>query len=378
MTTQAHASPMPLPSFPRQAGGGLLAEWNARVDRYFAVTGRPRRDDPRLYAKAAVCLGAWAGSWALLTFWSETWRSAIPLTLLLGVAIASIGMNVMHDANHGAFSSRGWVNELFGWTNDMLGASAFVWTTKHNVVHHTFTNVEGVDDDLEVGALARMSPAQRWYPWHRAQHVYMWFLYGFLLLKWVFVDDYANLAQGRVGAHRLPKMPAKKVALFVLGKVFYLVWNVAIPLTQHAPGWVLATWFGSSVVGSVVLSVTFQLAHCVEETAMIEPASGTERRSELPLGFFEHQVATTMDFGRGNAFLTFLVGGLNYQTVHHLAPRVSHVHYPALSRELERFCREHGIRYTVQSTWGALRSHFRFLRSLGAGAEAIEPVGAAG
>jgi linoleoyl-CoA desaturase len=368
MTAAASSLPPP-PSFPRELGGGLHAQWNARVDAYFERTGRPRRDDPRMYAKVAFFLAGWACTWALLTFWSETWRSAVPLTVLLGVFIAGIGMNVMHDANHGALSRHRLVNRAFGWTNDMLGASAHVWTTKHNVVHHTFTNVEGVDDDLEVGALARMSPAQRWYPWHRAQHLYMWLLYGFLLVKWVFFDDYANLATARVGTHRLPKMKAVDTGLFVLGKVTYLAWNVAVPLTQHAPAWVIATWLGSSLVGSLVLAVTFQLAHCVEETAMFEARRDPRGRSNLPLGFFEHQVATTMDFGRGNALVTFLVGGLNYQTVHHLVPRVSHVHYPALSRELEAFCREHGVRYTVQSTWGALRSHFRFLRSLGEGAE---------
>jgi len=339
------------------------------VEAYFERTGRARRDDPRMYAKVAFFLAGWACTWALLTFWSTTWRSAVPLTVLLGVFIAGIGMNVMHDANHGALSRHRLVNRAFGWTNDMLGASAHVWTTKHNVVHHTFTNVEGVDDDLEVGALARMSPAQRWYPWHRVQHFYMWFLYGFLLVKWVFFDDYVNLATTRVGTHRLPKMKAVDTLLFVLGKVTYLAWNIAIPLTQHGAGWVIATWLGSSLVGSLVLAVTFQLAHCVEETSMFEAHRDPRGRSNLPLGFFEHQVATTMDFGRGNALVTFLVGGLNYQTVHHLVPRVSHVHYPALSRELEAFCREHGVRYTVQSTWGALRSHFRFLRSLGEGAE---------
>ena len=368
MTTDVATTPRPLPAFPLQPNGGLYAAWNARVDGYFERTGASRRDDPRMYLKALAYLVTWALALALLTFASTTWRSAIPLTILVGVAAAGIGMNVMHDANHGAFSSRKLVNRAFGWTIDMLGASAYVWTTKHNVVHHTYTNVEGVDDDLDVGFFARMSPAQPWRPWHRAQHVYMWPIYCFLLVKWVFLDDYTNLATRRVGGHRLPKLRASDAALLVLGKLTYLVWNIAVPLTQHSVPWVLATWLGSSAVASIVLGVTFQLAHCVEETDMAEPTWGATGRSELPMGFLEHQVATTMDFGRGNAALTFLVGGLNYQTVHHLAPRVSHVHYPALSRELEAFCADHGLRYRVQSFGGALRSHFRFLRNLGEGA----------
>jgi len=362
-TPQASAAALPL--FPRQPAGGLHGAWNARVDAYFERTGLPRRDVPAMYAKAAFIFATWASSWALLTFWSTSWRSAIPLTIVLGVAIAAIGMNIMHDANHQAFSKHRNVNRALGWTNDLMGASAYVWSTKHNIVHHTFTNVEGIDDDLDVGALARMSPAQRWRPWHRAQHVYMWVLYLFLLVKWVFFDDYVNLAARRVGAHKLVKPGPVDAALLALGKVAYVLWNIAIPLTMHSVPWVLATWLASSAIGSIVLAVTFQLAHCVEEVEMVQVPPASQGRSTLPMGFLELQVATTADFGRGNPFVTFLVGGLNYQTVHHLSPKVSHIHYPALSRELDAFCKEHGLEYRVQGTWSAIASHYRHLYKLG-------------
>lgn len=368
-------SPAPvaaLPLFPRQTAGGLHGAWNARVDAYFERTGLPRRDVPAMYAKAALIFGTWASSWALLTFWSTSWRSAIPLTIVLGMAIASIGMNIMHDANHQAFSKRRGVNRALGWTNDLMGASAYVWSTKHNIVHHTYTNVEGVDDDLSVGDLARMSPAQRWRPWHRAQHVYMWILYCFLLVKWVFFDDYVSLATRRVGIYKLPKPDATETSLLVMGKVAYVLWNIAIPLTMHSVPWVMGTWLASSAIASIVLSVTFQLAHCVEEVEMVQVPAATDDRSILPLGFLEHQLATTADFGRGNPLVTFLVGGLNYQTVHHLSPKVSHIHYPALSQELVAFCTEHGLEYRVQSTPHALASHYRHLLKLGRGAAETE------
>lgn len=340
------------------------------MDGYFTRTGFARRDLPAMYAKAALILGFWASAWALLTFWSTSWRSAVPLTFLLGVGIAWIGMGVMHDANHNAFSKHLWVNRLFGWTNDLMGASALIWRTKHNVVHHTYTNIEGVDDDLDVGPLARLSPAQEWRPAHRFQHIYMWGLYAMLLVKWVFYDDFNVFRAGRVGRMAIPKPSTSDMSLMWLGKVAYICWNIIIPLKMHSATFVLGTWLGSSVVASLILSLTFQLAHCVEEADVVASPPGTVTTGgQLPMRFTEHQIATTVDFGRESRLLTFFVGGLNFQTVHHLAPRVCHLHYRALSKEFEAFCLEHGLTYRVHPSLGsAVRSHFRILRSLGQGA----------
>jgi linoleoyl-CoA desaturase len=169
--------------------------------------GRPRRDLPRMYLKSAVILVWFAASWALLVFVASTWWQAALLAISLGLAMAGIGMCIQHDANHGAYSRRPWVNRLFGLSLDMIGLCSFIWRHKHNVIHHTYTNIRGVDYDIDFGIIARLSPDER-HRWHfRYQHIYLWPLYGFLLPKLI-LEDFAIVATRRLGPHRLPRMSA--------------------------------------------------------------------------------------------------------------------------------------------------------------------------
>jgi linoleoyl-CoA desaturase len=157
----------------------------------------------------------------------------------------------------------------------------------------------------------------------------------------------------------------------LLGKAGYYTWAVVLPLALH-PGWQLpALWLlGSAVLGNT-LALTFQLAHCAGEAGFFPaPVPGAQQ-----VEWAEHQVATTIDFARGNALLTWYLGGLNYQVEHHLFPRICHLHYPALARIVEETCREHGVRYRSQPTFrAALLANLRWMRTLGAGAEPVAVV----
>jgi linoleoyl-CoA desaturase len=233
-----------------------------------------------------------------------------------------------------------------------------VWRVKHNLIHHSHTNIAGVDDDLDAGPLARFAISQRRRRLHRWQHFYMWPMYGALHIKWVFVDDFVNLAQSRVAGHHLPRPGAAELVQLVGGKAIYFGYALVIPMLFHPIASVLAMYAIVAATTGITLAVTFQLAHCVEEAEF--PAALTDG------GFADHQLATTVDFARRNRLLTWFVGGLNYQVEHHLFPRVSHVHYPALSAIVERVAFRHGIRYRANPTLrGAIASHFRHLRRLG-------------
>ena len=75
---------------------------------------------------------------------------------------------------------------------------------------------------------------------------------------------------------------------------------------------------------------------------------------------------TTADFAQHNRVLSWFVGGLNFQIEHHLFPRICHIHYPRIARIVEKTCRQHGIRYhAFPSVSSAVRSHYRWLRSMG-------------
>jgi linoleoyl-CoA desaturase len=325
------------------------------ASEYFAQ--RPVRDVPAMYLKAAIML-AWMGaSYALLVGAVLGPFGSILAAISLGLAVAGVGMSVGHDANHGAMSRRPWVNRLFGATLDLVGTSSYVWRIKHNVVHHTYTNVAGVDDDLEAGPFARLSPANRRRRMHRIQHFYLWLLYGALHLKWVWVDDCVALATGRITVHPLRRPRRAELAQLVGGKIAFILWALVLPALFHPLADVIALHVIATCVAGGTLAVVFQLAHCVEEAETPAAAEGS---------FAAHQLATTVNFAPNNRLVSWYVGGLNFQVEHHLFPRTSHVHYRGLSKMVATVAERHGLRYRVlPSVRVALASHFRHLRTLG-------------
>ncbi len=334
-----------------------------RVLEYLTDNGLSPHDSPRMYVKTAVLL-LWFGlSYVLLVFAATTWWHAVLAALSLAFAMAGIGFGIQHDANHTAYSDRPAINRLMGISLDALGASSYLWRIKHNVAHHTYTNVESGDDDINLGPLARLSPGQKRFGFHRLQQFYMWLLYGFLLPKWHFIYDFKNVAQAQVARSRFARPRGWELVGLIGGKLAFFGWAFVVPMFFH-PWWVVLLFYaGTAYVLGLILSVTFQLAHCVEEADFPAPPAGTER---LPEAWAIHQVQTTVDFARENPVLTWYLGGLNFQIEHHLFPRICHVYYPALSRIVEATCAEFGVRYYAHPTLrAALRSHWRWLRRMG-------------
>jgi len=334
-----------------------------RVHAYFERTGLSQRDSPRMYFKTVVLLFWFGASYALLVFAATTaWQGAL-LSLSLALAMAGVGFAIQHDANHGAYSDRAAVNRVMGLTLDMLGASSYVWRFRHNLAHHTYTNLDGADDDINFVPFARLSPAQPRYRLHRLQHVYLWALYWFLFPKWHLVDDFKNLTQARFAAHRFPRPRGASLVELVGGKALFFGWAFLVPLLFHRWWIVLFFYAATSLILGTILAVVFMLAHCVEEAEFPEHSGGTGRLSR---SWAVHQVETTVDFAPGARLLSWYVGGLNFQIEHHLFPRICHVHYPHIAGIVQATCAEFGVRYASHATFaGAIASHWRWLRRMG-------------
>ena len=341
---------------------GFHRQLKDEADVYFARTGLSPRDAPALYRKTAVIFAWFLSSYLFLMFGAATWWQAALAAVALGLSVSGIGFAIQHDANHHAYSKRRWVNNLLGFSLDVVGGSSYIWRYKHNVFHHTFPNLAGADDDIDLRPFARLAPTQPRRSLHRFQQYYLWVLYGFLAPKWHFVDDFKNLAQGRIGSHRLPRPRGAALVAFFGFKLFFLTWAFVVPMLIH-PWWaVLATYFLAAGVTGASLAIVFQLAHCVDGADFPTPPEGPS----LGIPFAEHQVRTTVDFAPGSRFLTWYLGGLNYQVVHHLFPHVCHAHYPALAKMVSRVCEERGLRYRLEPKLsGALAAHCRWLQQMG-------------
>jgi linoleoyl-CoA desaturase len=339
---------------------GFKYALESSVNEYFQRAGISKTGNVGLYLKAALVFAWLAASYYLLVFHVSSWRGGVLGGLSLALAMTAVAFNIQHDGNHGSFSSRPWMNWLAGTTLDLLGASSYLWVRKHNFSHHTYTNIPNVDDDIDLLPFGRLSADIPLRSYHRYQHYYLWFLYSLLVIQWHFYSDYKKLLTGKIGIRTFDRPRGWNLVGVVAGKALLLCLAFVIPFLRH-PWWVVvASYLGVMMVVGLVTSVVFQLAHTVEETE--HPASSEDVHAEWVI----HQIRTTADFARQNPLLTWYLGGLNFQVIHHLFPRISHVHYPQVARVVAQVCSDYQVNYQAhRSVFSAIRSHFRLLRSMG-------------
>jgi linoleoyl-CoA desaturase len=340
------------------------SELKKRIAAYFEEVGTSPTGNYKLFIKAVILMVAFVFIYIHLVFFTPPVFFAILECILLGGVVAAIGFNVMHDGAHGSFSKYKWMNSLAAFSLNILGGNSFMWNMKHNVIHHAYTNIDGIDDDIDIQPWMRMSSTQKKYRLHRYQHIYFWFLYSLLYLFWIFVLDYQKYFKSKVGAMPLKKMALSDHFVFWGFKLFHLFLFVGLPIYMLGfVDWVIGFIIFTGVAG-LVLSVVFQLAHTVEHTAFPVPNETGKLEDEWAL----HQLKTTANFATNNRLVSWLVGGLNFQIEHHLFPKISHVHYPAMSKIIRQACKEYGIVYIeYPKVWYAVASHVAFLRQMGRG-----------
>jgi linoleoyl-CoA desaturase len=291
------------------------------------------------------------------------WLSLI-VAALFGMNLAFIGFSVMHDANHGSYSTKTWLNDLLGLSMNVLGASAYFWKQKHNIIHHTYTNVDGIDDDIAKSPIIRQCESQKWVPAHKVQHLYLLPAYAMSGIFWVFTMDFKKYFTHKIYTTAAWKMTLKNHIIFWVTKVFYISFYMVIPAMVLGVGpWLVGYFVVMSALG-LTMSVVFQLAHVVENTEFehIE----IDETKHVETAWAEHELRTTSNFAMDNPVLSWFVGGLNFQVEHHLFPRVSHIHYPAISKIVQQKCKEFNMPYLYYNTFSeAFFSHMRLMRTLG-------------
>ncbi len=334
-----------------------------RVDAYFEQNQINRWGNWKIYLKTGVFLSLAVSLYVWLVFFTPGVLVSILLSALLGMTLAGIGFNVMHDGAHGSFSKYDWLNDMMGYSLNLMGGDVRLWKTKHNMIHHSFTNVEGIDDDIDVKPFIRVNLHQKKYWLHRFQHIYAFFLYSLNYMFWIFYSDFKKYFTGKVGDTKIRNFKSKDHIIFWLTKLTYIFVFIALPIMNVG---FLATLVGYSVlllVCGVITSTVFQLAHVVEEAHFVNP-SDIEGKSDVEWAV--HQINTTSNFATRSKTVSWFTGGLNFQVEHHLFPRISHVHYPAINKIVMETCEQFGIRYNEHRTvFLAVRSHVVHLREVG-------------
>ncbi len=351
------------PKFSNTNRSQFHAELKQRVQAYFDQNKMRATGNISLYFKAILFWVSYVGLYVHLMFFvPPTWLALIECVVMGGLT-AAIGFNVMHDGGHGSFSHSKFWNKLAAFSVNGLGASALMWHNKHNIIHHTYTNIDGVDDDIEIKPMLRMCATQKKYKIHRFQHIYVWFLYTQLLIIWVFATDYKKYFKKKVGSVPIQKLSLFDHFAFWTAKVGYYFMMIFLPIyVLGFTSWLVGFLIISMVAG-LVLSVVFQLAHTVEETTF--PVASIET-NKIENEWAIHQIQTTANFATRNRLISWLVGGLNFQIEHHLFPKISHVHYPAISKIIKSTCEEFNVKYIeYRRMRDAVISHALYLKKMG-------------
>lgn len=339
------------------------AELKKRISNYFEEVGKSQTGDYPIFIKAVILMVIFLAIYIHLVFFTPNVFFQVLESILLGGVVAAIGFNVMHDGAHGSFSKYKWVNSFAAFSLNILGGNSFMWNMKHNVIHHAYTNVDGIDDDIDIQPWMRMSSTQKKYRLHKYQHIYFWFLYSLLYIFWIFVLDYQKYFKSKIGNMPLKKMKLSDHLVFWGFKIFHFFLFVGLPIYMVGFTSWLVSFLIFTLVAGLVLSLVFQLAHTVEHTAFPMP---NEETNKLDDEWAVHQIKTTANFATHNKLVSWLVGGLNFQIEHHLFPKISHVHYPAISKIIRQACQEYGIDYIeYPRVRYAVASHVAFLKQMG-------------
>ena len=335
-----------------------------KVDLYFSHEKLSKHANAQMWFKVVFFITVFVGLYALiLTGYAVNWL-LLPLAAVLGIFCAFVGFNVSHDALHGALSGNKNVNRLFGFFFNLIGASPYLWKITHNLIHHTFTNIPGHDDDIVVApGLIRISEEEEVNSIQRYQHWYAFPLYSIASISWVFVKDYLKFFQKKIGAHQATHPKIEYFNLFFYKGLYYFMYIVLPLMVLDVTWWQFSLGFMVlQIAQGLTMGLVFQLAHVVEGTTFPTP----NIHGQIEEAWAEHQMRTTANFATQSKLAAFFLGGLNRQIEHHLFPKVCHIHYGEISVIIKQTALEFNLPYIENKSFlSALHSHFVTLKRLG-------------
>ena len=337
-----------------------------RVDSYFTENNISQYANATMVFKTIVMLSLYFVPYILIMTQGYSLLGMWFCSLVMGLGLAGIGMSIMHDANHGAYSSSVSINKFLSLSLSIVGGDNKNWKTQHNVLHHTYTNIYKHDRDIDNKVIMRFSPAGEFKKIQKFQIVYVFLFYSIMSLYWTTAKDFIQYFQFiKQGHNRESKTDRVKTLLnIIVWKIVYWGYIIVLPmvLLHLSLGQVLLGFLSLHIVAGLILSIVFQLAHIVENTKFPVPDKSGNIENEWAI----HQLNTTADFAKNNQLITFYVGGLNFQAIHHLFPRIYHVHYPKIAPIVEQNAKEFGVPYVFNKSLGsAFLSHLRIISKLG-------------
>ncbi len=345
----------------------FVSTLNKRVGDYFKANDVSRHADSEMVFKTVFMFAMYFVPYGLILTGVVTGTLWLVVSVvIMSLGLAGIGLSVMHDANHGAYSKKKWINTLIGYSLNLVGANAFNWKIQHNVLHHSYTNVHEEDEDISPRGVLRMTPHSDWKWFHKYQFIYAWFLYGLMTIVWMVFKDFVRMDRYHKNGLAV-KNNANIVIewiILIVTKLVYFTYIFLIPVLFTPLAWwqILIGIFTMHYIAGFLLAIIFQPAHVIEGTEFPLP----DENDKLENNWAVHQLLTTTNFGNNSRWFSWYVGGLNFQIEHHLFPNICHVHYRKISGIVKDTAKEFGLPYkSARTFFEALSGHARLLKQLG-------------
>ena len=339
---------------------------NTRVNRYFKQKNIRKTGNWKIWVKTFVMFSLLITPYVIISIFTIPGWTQVLFSIIMGIGLAGVGMNVMHDAIHDSLSSKKWVNRLMGSSIYLLAGNRYNWQVQHNILHHTYTNIHGHDEDMEAGRIIRFSKHSEWKWYHRFQHYYSVLLYGLLTINWAITADFRQMKRYMKRKLSQGKFPSPFVnwSKLLISKILYFTFWIIIPIFIFKILWwkVLISFVVMHYTAGLILTIVFQLAHIMDEADMPLPDS----KGNIKNNWAIHQLKTTVNFACDNKLVNWFTGGLNHQIEHHIFPNISHIHYDKIAKIVRKTAKEFNLPYNeFKNTKDAIVAHFKHIRLMG-------------
>lgn len=346
------------PSFPATADKEIFRQLREEVKTIITKQGLKRAGE--IWLKAILFPLLYIITYTAALIWGNHSFVFYTCYFILGLLIVMNFLNIIHDAAHGAIFKTDWLNKLYFYFFDLLGANSFIWKQRHIRFHHNYPNVNGWDTDIEQSNLFRVFPDGTYSSFHRYQHIYLPLLYPFYLANWLLVRDFKDFFNSKRTVRRLIDIPSiEYVKLFIFKTVFFFYLIVLPKLVLEITWWQCIAAFAIMLFTASIFSLLVLLSpHANTESEFPLP----DEQNKLPHSWMTHMMLTTNDITNDNFFTRFFMGCFNYHVAHHLFPNVNHIYYPEITQCLKRYAQMYQLPYREYSLKTSLKNHYRLLK----------------
>ncbi|MEJ7739457.1 MAG: fatty acid desaturase [Chitinophagaceae bacterium] len=337
-----------------------------RVNQYFTERGISRFANKQVIVKSIIIALTMIISYSLIM--SDLFNPLVMLlfSIVFGFASLMLGFNIGHDAAHNAFSHNTKLNKLLAGTLCAVGSSAYVWKIRHNLNHHANSNIPEYDwtayahKRILTGDSNKLIAILSRYP-----HIYTPVLYSLYFIFLTFYKDFEIFYSNRIGNAYHFKPNIKEHIIFLSSKLIYITMILVLPMIYLSLVWwqVVIGYLIMHMVAGFIFALVAIPPHLTEDAVF--PTVNDE--GYLSHSRFTHNLDTTTDFARKSVVINWIFGGFNTHVIHHLFPNICHAHYIPLSQILKDTMDEFGFKYKETTLWGAVLSHYNFLKNMGKG-----------